>query len=201
MIKKCMMIMAACLCLAACSTLCDSDKTSIVTIDNLLDEMLDRDAMTRFPESGYVQKQVSSYDRRSIAPDQEGWFANVDGGGYERLDTINGRLEKVMLRMDGGADNVAAIAKDYINLFLLGKPGTGKTKTAYALAAALGLPIYTIAITKNTEEDTFEGMNKVIDGKNRFFRLECKDQHSNDGNDQEPSEKDKRKQAYERPEV
>ena len=86
MIKKCMMIMAACLCLAACSTLCDSDQTSIVTIDNLLDEMLDRDAMTRFPESGYVQKQVSSYDRRSIAPDQEGWFANVDGGGYERLD-------------------------------------------------------------------------------------------------------------------
>lgn len=101
MFKKSLIIITACFCLAACSTVCDSDPSNTVTIETLLDEMIDRDAMTRFPESGYVQKQVSSYDRRSVAPDQEGWFANVDGGGYERLDTIAGRLEKVMFDEQG----------------------------------------------------------------------------------------------------
>lgn len=72
-----------------------------ITLESLLKEMTDREAMTRFPESGYIQKQVSSYDRRSVAPDKEGWFANVDGGGYERLDTIQGRLEKVMFEEKG----------------------------------------------------------------------------------------------------
>lgn len=97
------------------------------------------------------------------------------------LHKIHYRLNKVLLRMDGGMTNIEAIAKDYINLFLLGKPGTGKTKTAYALAAALGLPIYTIAITKNTEEDTFEGMNKVIDGKLTFVETDALEAIENGG--------------------
>lgn len=72
-----------------------------INLETLLDEMIDRDVITRFPECVYTQKQVSSYDRRSIAPDQEGWFANVDGGGYERLDTVAGRVEKVLFDEKG----------------------------------------------------------------------------------------------------
>lgn len=97
------------------------------------------------------------------------------------LHKIHYRLNKVLLRMDGGMEGIEAIAKDYINLFLLGKPGTGKTKTLYALAAALGLPIYTVAMTKNTEEDTFEGMNKVIDGKLTFVETDALDAIANGG--------------------
>lgn len=97
------------------------------------------------------------------------------------LNKIHYRLNKVMLRMDGGMTDIEAIDKDYINLFLLGKPGTGKTKTAYALAAALGLPIYTVAMTKNTEEDVFEGMNKVIDGKLTFVETDALEAISNGG--------------------
>ena len=93
--------MAACIMSASCCNDGISRKSTAIALDTLLEEMLDRDNMTRFPESGYTQKQVSSYDRRSIAPDQEGWFANVDGGGYERLDTVGNRLEKVMFDEKG----------------------------------------------------------------------------------------------------
>ena len=99
--KRVLIIMAACIMSAACCNDGISRKSTAITLDTLLEEMLDRDNMTRFPESGYTQKQVSSYDRRSIAPDQEGWFANVDGGGYERLDTVGNRLEKVMFDEKG----------------------------------------------------------------------------------------------------
>lgn len=97
------------------------------------------------------------------------------------LNKISYRLNKVMLRLDSGEENIAAIAKDYINLFLLGKPGTGKTKTLYALAAALGLPIYTVAMTKNTEEDTFEGMTKIVEGNLNFVETDALDAIANGG--------------------
>lgn len=31
----------------------------------------------------------------------DGWFANSDGGGYERLDKAGGRIEKVMFDKEG----------------------------------------------------------------------------------------------------
>lgn len=100
--KRIFLMMMACIALTSCASDCYKNHgSSTINLDTLLDEMLDRDGMTRYPESGYVQKQVSSYDRRSIAPDQEGWFANVDGGGYERLDTVGNRLEKVMFDEKG----------------------------------------------------------------------------------------------------
>ena len=47
-------------------------------------------------------------------------------------------------------------------------PAQGKTTTAEALSATLGLPIYTVKNSKYTEEDTFEGMNKVSGGSFAF---------------------------------
>ena len=75
---------------------CASQKGPGISVGTLLDEMVSRDAMTRFPSIPYTQKQVSSYDRRTVSPDLPGWFANDDGAGIERLDTIAGRVEKVM---------------------------------------------------------------------------------------------------------
>lgn len=74
---------------------------SMISLETLLDEMISRDAVTYFPNVAYSQKQVSSYDRRSIAADKPGWFANDDGAGYERLDTVRGRLEKVLFEEKG----------------------------------------------------------------------------------------------------
>ena len=77
---------------------------------------------------------------------------------------IESKLEKVMARMDSGLEGLDAIANDYMNVFTIGKPGTGKTTMWSAVGAALKMPVYSVPITMNTEEDTFQGMTKVVDG-------------------------------------
>lgn len=72
-----------------------------VTLSSLLDEMVSFEKAAEFPEPYYTCKMISSYDRRTISPDKEGWYANDDGMGYNRLDTIQGRVEKVMLENEG----------------------------------------------------------------------------------------------------
>lgn len=77
------------------------------------------------------------------------------------------RLSRVIDREHMGKTGLDAIKGDYINIILGGRPGTGKTTTADALSATLGLPIYTAKVTRNTEEDTFEGMTKA-DSEGKF---------------------------------
>jgi len=100
---------------------------------------------------------------------------------YSLLRKIESRLEKVLERMDSGKEGLEAIAKDYINSFVIGKPGTGKTMTAYALGAALRMPVYTVTISKNTEEDTFQGMTKVVDGGFKFVSTDFLEAYTHGG--------------------
>lgn len=86
------------------------------------------------------------------------------------LNKISTRENRVIERMrsldlNKDADRVAAIGNDYINVTLSGKPGTGKTRLAYALSAATGMPVYTISCSHNTDEDEFQGLTKMVDGK------------------------------------
>lgn len=69
-----------------------SDHEYQVTFEKLLDEMISAEQQARMPEPAYRSGQVSSYDRRSVSPDKPGWFANNDGFGIERTDTIDGRI-------------------------------------------------------------------------------------------------------------
>lgn len=87
---------------------------------------------------------------------------------YSLLHKIEERTSSVIERMDAGKKGIEALGRDYVNTFIIGKPGTGKTTIGYALGAALRMPVYTVAITKNTEEDTFQGMTKVVDGGFKF---------------------------------
>lgn len=91
-------LLTLCLALISCN---NKDITYDVTQESLLKEMLNRDIITRFPDPYYKQAQVSSYDRRTVGKNQPGWWANDDGAGYERLDTIDGRYEKVMCDLEG----------------------------------------------------------------------------------------------------
>lgn len=88
------------------------------------------------------------------------------------LSKIKYRFEKVIKNLNDGIEDENILGKDYINAFLLGKPGTGKTKTIFALGAALGIPVYSVPLSKNTEEDVFQGMNKIIDGKLAFVQTD-----------------------------
>lgn len=72
------------------------------------------------------------------------------------------KLSRCLERLQNGlTDPIEVIGNDYVNIIVGGRPGTGKTTTADALSATLGLPIYTAKVTRNTEEDSFEGMTKV----------------------------------------
>lgn len=75
--------------------------SDVITLSSLLREMVSYDAATRLSAVPYTCRQVSSHDRRSVAPDQPGWFANDDGFGIERIENIDGRQEKVMFDCDG----------------------------------------------------------------------------------------------------
>lgn len=72
-----------------------------VTMESLLKEMVSFEAAAEYPAPFYICKMISSYDRRTVAPDKDGWFANDDGGGYMRVDTIDGRVERVLFDYDG----------------------------------------------------------------------------------------------------
>lgn len=80
------------------SSSCQNNKP--ITLETLLDEMVSLEEMAQFPDPYYTCHQASSYDRRSVSPDSANWGANDDGyqgGHFIRVDTINGRIEKVML--------------------------------------------------------------------------------------------------------
>ena len=71
-----------------------------VTLSSLLDEMLDRNAITQFPDPNYTCKQASSYDRASKSP-TERWFANADTAQFVREETNGGRKEWVLMDEKG----------------------------------------------------------------------------------------------------
>ena len=71
-----------------------------ITYESLLREMVDRDALARWPAPAYTCKQFSSYDRRSKSP-QENWFANADAGQFLREEQNAGRTEWVLMDTEG----------------------------------------------------------------------------------------------------
>ena len=51
-----------------------------VTLDGLLKQMTDLSQLAEYPDPAYLAKQFSSYDRDSVAPGDESWYANADRG-------------------------------------------------------------------------------------------------------------------------
>jgi hypothetical protein len=73
-----------------------------VTLEGLLKEMIDLEAVARWPDPPYTCRQASSYDRRSKTPsDPAGWFANNDWSQFIRSEETKGRREWVLMDADG----------------------------------------------------------------------------------------------------
>lgn len=74
----------------------------VVTLADLLDQMIDPEHMTRLPSPWQCSRQFSSYNRASVTPDDKaGWFANDDRGEYLRIERHAGRKEYVMADISG----------------------------------------------------------------------------------------------------
>lgn len=73
-----------------------------ITTESLLNELMDLQAVSRYPDPFFTTGQTSSYDRASKTPDDpDTWFANHDRGHYLRTEEIDGRTEYVMLDVEG----------------------------------------------------------------------------------------------------
>ncbi|MBN2512495.1 MAG: DUF2961 domain-containing protein [Sedimentisphaerales bacterium] len=72
-----------------------------ITFSSLLEEMVSRDALARFPEPAYTCKQFSSYDRHSDTPDSPTWWANMDRSYFLRTEEKAGKKEYVLMDTAG----------------------------------------------------------------------------------------------------
>ncbi|MHC4518925.1 MAG: glycoside hydrolase family 172 protein, partial [Planctomycetota bacterium] len=72
-----------------------------ITLGSLLEEMVDRDRVARFPDPVYQSLQASSYNRQSVYRDQPGWFADSDGLDFIRTEDVGGQTEWVTMEHDG----------------------------------------------------------------------------------------------------
>lgn len=75
--------------------------SQIISLESLLHEMADRDILAEYPSPVYFCKQFSSYDRASVEPGQNGWFANWDRSMFVRTETNYGRKEHVLMDAKG----------------------------------------------------------------------------------------------------
>ena len=81
--------------------LCGGCDQSSVTMQSLLEEMTDRESLTRFPDPPYSLKQVSSYNPASVKKDSTGWFANFDMSHFRGIRQQNGRREFILFDVEG----------------------------------------------------------------------------------------------------
>lgn len=98
-----------------------------ISIESLLNEMVDREAVTHFPESNFRLKQESSYNRKSKTPDDaKGWFNNKDHNtkpeddSFIRIDEVNGSKEWVLMDHQGAG----TLVRTWMPFRNIGKPTT-----------------------------------------------------------------------------
>ena len=89
-----------CVCFIGTGDLCVA--TAEVTLQSMLNEMIDPAALARLPMPAYKCGQASSYDRATKTPsDPAGWFANSDWSQFIRSEEHGNRREWVMMDVDG----------------------------------------------------------------------------------------------------
>ncbi|HKK45442.1 MAG TPA: glycoside hydrolase family 172 protein, partial [Balneolaceae bacterium] len=72
-----------------------------VSFRSLLEEMVNREALARYPHPYYTTRQFSSYDRNSTKPRLKSWFANWDRSQFIRVEKHSHHKEYVMMDTDG----------------------------------------------------------------------------------------------------
>jgi len=75
--------------------------SEVVTTRSLLKEMTDRDGLAKLSKYSFKTLQASSYSRKSISKNKEGWFDNADASQFIREEKTDGRTEYVLMDESG----------------------------------------------------------------------------------------------------
>jgi len=78
-----------------------SQNKQVITLNSLLNEMVDANAVAGWGEPEYTLHQASSYDRLSVSSDLPGWCANNDQNQFLREERKSGHTEFVVVDTDG----------------------------------------------------------------------------------------------------
>lgn len=73
----------------------------VVTFEGLLLEMTDPARHARLRKPAFRCAQFSSYDRASVAPDEDGWFANMDRSHFLHTEERDGETTCVLMDAEG----------------------------------------------------------------------------------------------------
>ncbi|WP_299668335.1 glycoside hydrolase family 172 protein [uncultured Polaribacter sp.] len=100
---------------------------TLISISSLLNEMVDRDAIAKYPKTNFKLKQESSYNRASkTIEDKKGWFNNKDYNNNQkdhnfiRVEENNGQKEWVLMDHKGAG----AIVRTWMPFKNAKKPNT-----------------------------------------------------------------------------
>jgi hypothetical protein len=78
------------------------ERSPVLSLQSLLEEMTDRDAVAKWPVPAYTCRQASSWDRAQKTPtDPAGWHANKDYEQFIRTEENAGRREWVIMEHAG----------------------------------------------------------------------------------------------------
>jgi hypothetical protein len=72
-----------------------------VSFESLINEMIQKESLSYYPQIAFSHKQQSSYNRKSVSPDKQGWDANADMSHFVRVEQNHGRREFVMFDAAG----------------------------------------------------------------------------------------------------
>jgi hypothetical protein len=109
-----------------------------VNLPSLLSEMTDMGRLARRPSPGYFAAQASSYDRASVKPGEEAWFANADAGKFVREERVEGRLERVMADLKGPGAVVRIWSANPAGVIRFYFDGEQNARFAWPMADLLG---------------------------------------------------------------
>lgn len=88
---------------------------------------------------------------------------------YSVMRKIDMRIAQNMVDSHNlGISDLYLLQRDMVELLFYGDPGTGKTVLANAISAATGMPIYEVITNEDSEDDVYEGKNKIIKGQLGF---------------------------------
>jgi len=84
-----------------CISITSFAKAQTISFHTLLDEMVNRSHLAKYPSADYKLAQFSSYDRAMVKPGDSTWFANWDRSMFIRTETNKSRKEYVMFDAKG----------------------------------------------------------------------------------------------------